>query len=79
MKPGGKGRKGRQKLRQRLYEEKNSCTQENLQPFTEVWHKNEPLILTQVKDIPKDKTSKEFFRDQLAIVSFDIAISHEER
>ena len=33
IKPGGEGRKGRQKLRQRLYEEKNSCTQENLLKF----------------------------------------------
>ena len=36
IKPGGEGRKGGQKRRQRLYEEKKSCTQENLQPFTEV-------------------------------------------
>ena len=58
IKSGGEDRKGRQKRRQRLYEEKNSCTQENLQPFTEVWHKNEPLILTQVKDVPIIKMSK---------------------
>ena len=39
----------------RLHEEKKSCTQENLQPFTEIWHDNEPLILTQVKDVPIEK------------------------
>ena len=81
IKPGGEGRKGGQKRRQRLYEEKKSCTQENLQPFTEVWHNNEPLILTQVKDVPIKKNvstycQNEFPRGKLAVVPFDIVISH---
>ena len=84
IKLGGEGRKGGQKRRQRLYEEKKSCTHENLQPFTEVWHNNEPLILSQVKDVPIEKNvcaycQNEFPRGQLAIVPFDIVISHKER
>ena len=80
IKPGGEGRKGGQKRRQRLYEEKKSCAQENLQPFTEVWDNNEPLIF----DVPIEKNvctyrKNEFLRGQLAIVAFDIVISHKER
>ena len=84
IKPGGEGRKGGQKRRQRLYEKKKSYTQENLQPFTEVWHNNESLILTQVKDVPTEKNVCAYFQNefswgQLAIVPFDIVISHKER
>ena len=78
IKPGSEGSKRGQKRRQRLYEEKKSCAQENLQPFTET------LILTQVKDVPIDKNicaycQNEFPRGHLAIVPFDIVISHKKR
>ena len=83
IKPGSEGRKGGQKRREWLYKEKKSCTQDNLQPFTEVWYNNEPLILTQFKDFPIDKNicaycQNEFPRGQLVIVPFDIVLLHKE-
>ena len=76
IKPGGEGRKKGQKCRQRLYEEKKCCSQENLQLFTEVWHNNESLILKQVKDVLIGKNfcaycQNEFSRVQLAIFLFE--------
>ena len=63
--------------------EKN-CTQENLQPFTLNPLNLEPLILTQVKAVPIGKNvcaycQNEFPWGQLAIVPFDIVMSHRER
>ena len=84
IKLGGEGWKAGQKRTQRLYKEKESCTQKNLQPLTGVWDNNTSLILTQVKNVPIEKNAcaycqNKFPRGQLAIIPFDIVISHKER
>ena len=52
--------------------------------LTEVWHNNEPFILTEFKDVSIERNisahcQNEFSRDQLAVMPFGIVISHKER
>ena len=61
-----------------------SSTNTSAQPFSEIWHNNEPLIITSIHDVPLQKNSRghcgnEFPRGPLAIIPFDIIVSHRER
>ena len=83
--PGGSGRKGKASRRNRSYSAPSNDKESNDdRPFTKVWHNNEPLIICEVDTIPKDKNNcvqygNEFPRGTLAIIPFDIAVSHGER
>ena len=83
--PGGSGRKGKASRRNRSYSApSNDKESSDDHPFTKVWHNNEPLIICEVDTIPKDKNNcaqrgNEFPRGTLAIIPFDIAVSHRER
>ena len=53
-------------------------------PFAQIWHNNNPLVICSVKSVPLNKKiceycGTEFSRGPLAIVSFDIVISHKEQ
>ena len=82
------GRKGGQKCRERSYRDKpfqegNAITA-NQSPFTKIWHNNHPLKICSVLTVPSNKNScghcrHEFPRGPLAIVPFDIVVSHKER
>ena len=76
MKPGGEGRKGGLKRRRWLYEEEKSCTQENLQPFTEGNNASQRCSNGKKR---LGLLSNEFTQCQLAVVPFDIIISYNER
>ena len=85
----GSGRKGGQKRRQRLYHPEKPFQgrdEENASknPFTQIWHNNNPLAICSAKSVPLNKNSCEYCgtelpRGPLAIVAFDIVISHKER
>ena len=85
----GSGRKGGQKRRQRLYHPEKlfqGRDEENVSknPFTQIWHNNNPLVICSVKSVPLNKNScgycgNEFPMGPLAILPFDIVISHKER
>ena len=81
--------KGGQKRRQRLYhpekpfqrrDEKNASKNR----FTQIWDNNNPLVICSVKSVSLNRNSfgycgTEFPRGPLAIVPFDIVISHKGR
>ncbi len=83
----GAGRKGGRKRKTRVYlnapEEPQVKKNEMSNPFTEVWHNNEPLVLTRSSEVPAEKRcghcGGEFPRGILACRPFDIALSHSER
>ena len=84
----GAGRKGRQPRRARVYQQRADGNRQNstngAPPFTEIWHNNEPLVVCHVSTIPSEKNrcsycAKEFPKNFLAIVPFDIALKHRER
>ena len=74
----GSGQKGGQKRRQRLYHPEKPFQgrdEENASknPFTQIWHNNNPLNKNSC-----GYCGTEFPRGPLAIVPFDIVISHKE-
>ena len=82
----GHGRKGRCNRRLRTYVATPSSNnnEEDKRPFNKVWHNNEPLIVSFVKEVPIDKNQcgycgNAFPRDGLAIIPFNIVLSHKER
>lgn len=84
----GAGRKGGRKRNARIYLERPEdvipAKKSDVSPFTKVWHNNEPLVLTKVEAIPTEKSrcsycGQEFPRGFLAILPFDVALSHRER
>ena len=83
MKANGAGRKGEQKRRERVYTQINtSNTMKN--PFTEIWHNNNPFVICFTTEVPTEKNrcgycGKEFPIGVVAIRPFDIVIKHKER
>ena len=83
----GAGRKGGRNRHSRVYvprPEKDDSEHGSTPPFSKVWHNNEPLIITSITEVPKEKTSckycgNEFPHGKLCIVPFDVVISHRER
>ena len=80
----GVGRKGKQRRRQRVYENNRAANTASQQPFTEVWHNNEPFFICKTTEIPVQKNfcfscKKEFPRGILSIIPFDIVMKHQER
>lgn len=85
---GGAGRKGGRQRKKRVYlsrpEEEIPTKRANGSPFNQIWHNNEPLILTFVAEVPKEKShcshcGTEFPRGILCIIPFDVVLSHRER
>ena len=80
----GAGRKGGQKRRERAYSRNGTNESPAQSPFTETWYNNHPLVICSVSQVLLNKNQcgycgKEFPRDPLAIVPFDIFIKHKER
>lgn len=83
----GVGRKGGRKRQSRIFisrPEEVNTNQSSGSPFNQVWHNNEPLVVTYTTAVPKEKNlckycGNEFPRGQLSIVPFDVVLSHQER
>ena len=84
IKADGAGRKGGQKRRERMYPSStDKSVNQRQHSFTEIWHNNEPFIIAKLKDIPIERSlcaycQKEFPRGPLAIVPFDIVVTHSK-
>ena len=82
------GAKEAKNRRERSYKDKpfqeGNVITANQSPFAKIWHNNHPLKICSVLTVPSNKNScghcrHEFPRGPLAIVPFDIVISHKER
>ena len=85
----GSGQKGGLKRRQRLYHPEipfqgRDAENASKDLFTQIWHNNNLFVICSIKSVTLNRNScwyclTELPRGPLAIVSFDIVISHKER
>lgn len=89
----GTGRKISKARKKRVYRNAQGASSSRSQdatglrnPFSEIWHNMQPLIVTRISDIPAAKRNcsvpkcrMAFTQGPLAVVPFDICLSHEEK